>query len=201
MDIFVQAFNTEKVKREELPKSYRDLLDPRWKGRLGIEAEDQIWFGAITRELGGASGVKLFREIAETNGFSARKGHTLLANLVAAGEIPLALTVYNYKPAQLKDKGGKIDWFIIPPAIAQLRSVGVSAKSRHPSAALLFVDFMLSDAQPMLASRHFIPANAKIASELGDTPIAFVDPAQALDKYDAWTREWQEAVIQRAATK
>src|SRR3954471_5372324 len=47
MDVFVQAYNTEKVKREELPKTFEDLANPRYKGRLGIEAEDQAWFGTL----------------------------------------------------------------------------------------------------------------------------------------------------------
>ncbi|HET7402208.1 MAG TPA: ABC transporter substrate-binding protein, partial [Usitatibacter sp.] len=52
MDVFVQAYNTEKVKREELPKTFEDLADTRWKGRLGIEAEDQAWFGTYLRLVG-----------------------------------------------------------------------------------------------------------------------------------------------------
>ncbi len=112
MDIFVQAYNTQKVKREELPRSYQDLLDPRWKGRLGVEAEDQAWFGTLLGALGrDARAGTLFGDIVAANGVSARKGHTLLANLVASGEVPLALTVYNYKPQQLKEKGvATIDW-------------------------------------------------------------------------------------------
>src|SRR5438552_17725259 len=106
IDVFVQAYNTQKVKREELPKSFEDLADPRWKGRLGIEAEDQAWFGTLLHDLGEAKGAKLFNDIVAKNGISVRKGHTLLAQLVASGEIPLALTVYNYKPPQIKAKGG-----------------------------------------------------------------------------------------------
>src|SRR5258708_31591329 len=60
LDVFVQAYNTERVKREELPKSYEDLLHPRWKGRLGIEAEDQAWFGTLLRDLGDKQGTQLF---------------------------------------------------------------------------------------------------------------------------------------------
>jgi iron(III) transport system substrate-binding protein len=198
MDVFVQAYNTEKVKREELPRTYQDLADPRWKGRLGIEAEDQAWFGTLLHDLGERDGAKLFADIVSTNGISVRKGHTLLANLVATGEIPLALTVYNYKPPQLKAKGGAIDWFVLSPAIAQLHAVAVPAKASHPFAAALLFDFFISEGQALLAARSFVPANARVPSPFGNMPIKFIDPAEAIDKQDPWTRLYEDTFIKRA---
>jgi len=197
MDIFVQAFNTGKVRREELPKSYRDLLDPRWKGRLGIEAEDSAWFGTLMKELG-PGGPKLFSDIVAANGISARKGHTLLANLVASGEVPFALTVYNYKPQQLKEKGATIDWILLQPAIAQLHAVAVHAKASHPYAAMLLFDFFLGEGQPVLAARHFVPSSSKVASPFDGVPIKPIDAVDALANQDAWTRQFDEAVVKRS---
>ena len=198
MDVFVQAYNTEKVRRDELPKTFRDLLDPRWKGRLGIEAEDQAWFGTLVGELGEAQGVKLFADIVAANGISVRKGHTLLANLVAAGEVPLGLTVYNYKPQQLKAKGAAIDWIVLQPAIAQLHSVAVHSKAPHPNAAMLLYDFFIGEGQAILAARSFVPASAKVPSAFGDMPIKFIDPAEATDQQDRWTRLFESTVTKRA---
>jgi iron(III) transport system substrate-binding protein len=198
LDVFVQAYNTEKVKREELPKTFQDLLDPRWKGRLGIEAEDQAWFGTLLKDLGEAKGAKLFSDIVATNGVSVRKGHTLLATLAASGEVPLALTVYNYKPPQLKAKGAAIDWIVLSPAIAQLHAVAVLAKGSHPHAAMLLFDFFLGEGQAILAARNFVPSNSKVPSPFGDTPIKFIDPGEAIDKQDPWTRLYQDTFIKRA---
>ena len=198
MDVFVQAYNTEKVKREELPRTFQDLLDPRWKGRLGIEAEDQAWFGTLLHDLGEGRGAKLFSDIVAANGVSVRKGHTLLANLVASGEIAFALTVYNYKPPQLKAKGGAIDWIVLSPAIAQLHAVAVPAKAAHPYAAMLLFDFFLGEGQAILAARNFVPSNSKVPSPFGDLAIKFIDPAEAIDKQDAWTRIYEDAFIKRA---
>jgi iron(III) transport system substrate-binding protein len=199
MDVFVTAYNSEKVKREELPKSYQDLLHPRWKERLGIEAEDQAWFGTLLGLIGEEQGTKLFRDIVATNGISVRKGHTLLANLVASGEVPLALTVYNYKPPQLKAKGGHIDWIVIPPAIAQLHAVAVIAKAPHPHAAALLFDFFLDEGQAILAARNFVPSSSKVPSPMGDLAIKFIDPAEAIDKQDRWTKQYEQIFIRRAA--
>ena len=197
MDIFVQAYNTEKVKREELPKSYRDLTDPRWKGRLGIEADDWVWYGTIVKEMG-PGGAKLFADIVSANGISARKGHTLLANLVASGEIPMALTVYNYKPQQLKEKGAAIDWILLEPAIAQLHAVAVHAKAPHPYAAMLLFDFFLGEGQQILASEHFVPSSARVHSPFDNERITPVDAAETLRNQDAWTRQFNEEIVKRS---
>jgi iron(III) transport system substrate-binding protein len=199
MDVFVVAYNTEKVKREDLPKTYQDLLHPRWKDRLGVEAEDQAWFGTLLNSMGEEKGLKLFGDIVAANGVSVRKGHTLLAQLVASGEVPLALTVYNYKPPQLKAKGGYIDWYVLSPAIAQLHSVAVVAKAPHPHAAALLYDFFLGEGQAILASRNFVPSSSKVASPLGDTPIKFIDPGEAIDKQAQWSKQYEQVFIRRAA--
>jgi iron(III) transport system substrate-binding protein len=198
MDVFVQAYNTQKVKREELPKTYQDLLDPRWKGRLGVEAEDEGWFGTLVGAMGEEKGVKLFHDIVSTNGISVRKGHTLLAQLVASGEVPLALTVYNYKPEQLKAKGGSIDWFVMPPVVAQMHGVAVHKDAPHPNAAELLHDFFLSEGQGILAARDFVASSRKVSSPFDKMDIHFIDPAEAIDKDEQWTKLWEQNVKKRS---
>jgi ABC-type Fe3+ transport system substrate-binding protein len=198
LNIFALAYNTRLVKKDELPKKWDDLADPRWKGRLGIEAADEDWFAGVIGVLGEDRGLKLFREIVTRNGLSVRKGHTLLTNLVAAGEVPLALTVYNYKAEQLKNKGAPIDWFVIPPAIARPNGIGVARRAPHPSAAVLFYDFMLSDAQALLLQRDFVPTSRKIKTKLNQFPIKFVDPSDMLDHEAKWSRLYEEIITRQA---
>jgi iron(III) transport system substrate-binding protein len=197
IDVFVQAYNTEKVRKEELPKTFEDLLDPRWKDRLGIESEDQAWFGTLSNAVGAEKTEKLWREIVAKNGMSVRKGHTLLAQLVASGEVPVGLTVYNYKPPQLKARGAAIDWIVLQPAIGQLHAVAVHAKSPNPHAAALLYDFFLGEGQTLLAKRNFIASNTKVPSPLGNMPIRYIDPAEALDKQDQWLKTYQEIFYRR----
>ncbi|WP_018992945.1 extracellular solute-binding protein [Aromatoleum evansii] len=199
LDVFVQAYNTEKIRKEDLPKTFHDLLDPKWKGRLGIESDDQAWFAALAQELGEEATHKLFKELVATNGLSVRKGHTLLTNLVAAGEVPLGLTIYNNKPEQLKQKGAAIDWFVMQPIVAQLRSVGVLKTSPHPHAALLFYDYMLGEAQQISFSRNYVPTSRKIDAPLARQPLKFIDPALALDMNEKWLKTYEDVVTKRAA--
>jgi iron(III) transport system substrate-binding protein len=194
LNIFSFAYNTRLVKKDELPRKWDDLLNPRWKGRLGIEAADVDWFAGVINSLGEQKGLKLFRDVVATNGMSVRTGHTLLTNLVVSGEVPLALTVYNYKAEQLKNDGAPIDWFVLQPALARPQGVGMAKKAPHPNAAVLFFDFMLTDAQELMLKRDFIPTSKKITTNLNRFPLQFVDPKVVLDESDKWTKLYRETV-------
>ncbi len=193
LNVFVQAYNTSLVKKEELPKTWEDLANPKWKGKLGIEQEDSDWLAGQYAELGEAKANKVFKDMVATNGVSARKGHTLLTQLVVSGEIPLALTVYNYKAEQLKNKGAPIDWFSIGPAIARPNGVAVAKKAPHPHAAVLFYDFEISpEGQKILAGRDFVPTSKKIDTPLNKVPMKFVDARIALDEFQKWEKLYEE---------
>jgi iron(III) transport system substrate-binding protein len=191
--IFAFAYNTNLVKKSELPSSYEGFADPRWKGKLAIEADDADWFATVSGLLGERDAERLFRAIVANNGVSLRKGHTLLANLVAAGEVPLALTVYNYKAEQLKSKGAPIDWFVLPPAIARVNGLAVSARAPHPNAAMLWFEFVLGvEGQRLLLSREFVPTNRRVETTLNRFPLRFVDSAAVLDESAKWEKRYAD---------
>src|SRR6266581_3570179 len=193
LNVFVQAYNTQAVRKQDLPKTWEDLLDPKWKGKLGIEQEDSDWLAGLFGDLGEAKGTKLFKEIVAKNGMSVRKGHTLLAQLVVSGEVPLALTVYNYKAEQFKGKGAPIDWFSIGTAIARPNGVGVARRAPHPHAAVLFYDFEISEeGQRILAQRDFVPTSKKVDTPLNKLPLKFVDARVTLDEYGKWVKLYEE---------
>ena len=198
LDVWTAAYNTSKVKKEELPKTYQDLLDPKWKGRLGIEAGNHAWFGTLMGELGEEQGLKLFRNITSTNGMSVRKGHSLLSTLVSSGEVPLALTVYSWNPELLKQKGAPIETLALSPVIAQPSTIAMLKKSPHPNAAVLFYDFMLSEGQKLLADASYVVTSKKIESPFAKIPLKFIDPGSALDMQEKWLRMYEEAVIKKA---
>jgi iron(III) transport system substrate-binding protein len=199
LNVFVQAYNTNAVKKADLPKTWEDLANPKWKGKLGIEQEDADWLAGQFAELGEAKAEKAFRAIVAANGVSVRKGHTLLTQLVASGEIPLALTVYNYKAEQLKSKGAPIDWFHIGPAIARPNGVAVSKNAPNPHAAVLFYDFEISpEGQKILAGRDFVPTSRKVDTPLNKVPMKFVDARVALDEYQKWEKLYEDLFLKPA---
>ena len=191
-NIFVAAYNTQLIAGTALPKSYDDLADAKWKGKLGIEADDSDWFGAVIEALGEEHGLKLFRDIVAANGVSVRKGHTLLANLVVSGEVPLAISTYFYKVAQLKGRGAPIDALSIAPVVARFEGAGVARRAPHPYAAILFMEFMLTDAQNILAKRDFFPADVRVKPM--PAGLTFLDPAKALDQSPEWSKYYRDIV-------
>jgi iron(III) transport system substrate-binding protein len=195
LNLITTAYNTNLIKPAALPKTYEDLIDPKWKGKLGIEADDSIWFGTLIMALGEEKGLKLFRDMVRANGLSLRKGHTLLANLVVSGEVPFTLTAYQYKAEQLKKSGAPIEWYVIPPGIARFLGTGVMRRAPHPHAAILFLDFMLSDAQRLLLDREFTPTNMKVKPLQNDFKV--IDPAQMLDEGDNWSKLYDQIVVKQ----
>jgi iron(III) transport system substrate-binding protein len=198
LSVWVQAYNTKLVPKETLPRTYKDLLDPKWKGKLGIEAKDQDWFASVVDVMGGGDpGLEFFRELSATNGVSVRLGHTLLNNMVISGEVPLALTIYNYMPEQAKKKGAPIDWFALEPAIARSNAIGVARRAPHPNAALIFYEYMLGEAQQYLVGMDYVPTNTKVASPLTGVKIVQTDPVRSLDDAEKWTRLFEDTLTRR----
>jgi len=190
LSIFTAASNTTLIKPEDAPKTYQDLTDPRWKGKLGVEADDGNWFMSVAGAMGEDKAVALFRKVVAVNGMSLRKGHTLLSNLVVAGEVPLALTVYGYRINELKAKGAPIDGTVLPPAVALPTGIAVFAHAPHPYAAALFMDFFLGDGQRILLERGNVPTNRAVQAP--PPGLAFVDVAKFLDEGDKWTKLFKE---------
>jgi iron(III) transport system substrate-binding protein len=196
MNVFTLAYNTKSVKKDELPKSWEDLAQPRWKGRLGIEADDSEWLAGVLAQIGEEKGVQLFRDIVKNNGISVRKGHTLLTQLVVSGEVPLSLTVYNYKAEQLKKGGAPIEWFAIGKAVARPNGVAATRRAPHPNAAALWLDFEISEeGQKLLAKRDFVTTNRKVGTPLNRIPLMVVDPKVMLDEQDKWVKLYEELFL------
>ena|GEM_PF-511334 len=198
--LFAMAYNTDQVKADELPKRWEDLLDPRWKGRLGIEAKDQEWFAIWAQTLGEARGVKLLRDIAASNGLSVRNGHALLNNMVTSGEVPLAVATYSYLPEQAKRRGAPVNWFVVPPAIAYTDGIGIARRAPRPAAARLFYEFALGEGQALLAQLSHITTQRSAEAPLKALQPVFIDPAIVLRDLDRWSAIWEATVAGRAIT-
>jgi len=177
INVFVQAYNTQAVSKQDLPKRWADLLDPRWRGKLGVEAKAGEWYCSLLKDLGEEKGGALFREIAERNGWSVRSGNSVLANMVVSGEVPLALAVYSHMIDQAKQQGAPVEWFAIDPMIGRSNGVGVSRKPPHPNAALLFYEYAISDGQPLMLKLNYLSPMKNLPSPLRSAKMRFVDPA------------------------
>ena len=197
LNFFVVGYNTNKVKRAELPATYEGFLDPKWKGRIGIEATDTEWMATLVKKWGNDKGMDFFRKLAAMRP-DVRKGHILLAELIAAGEVPVGLTVYNSNVESLKRKGGPIDFVPVDPVVARPQGIGVAKDAPHPNAALLFAEFVLSpEGQKLFESLGRVPASNKVKSHLNNFPFTMIDPATVLDESDKWEKVWNDLFVRK----
>ena len=194
-NFFTIGYNTRLVKPEEVPNSYDDLLHPRLIGRIGLEAGDVDWFGATVKHMGEAKGLAYFRKLAASRP-QIRSGHTLMGQLVASGEIPLAANIYNHNAERLAVKGAPIRWKALAPTFGRPNSIGVARRAPHPHAALLFTDFVLSrEGQTILKERNRVPSSRAVNSHLNAFPFETIDPIITLDEDQKWSKLWSELFL------
>jgi len=195
LTLYVMSYNTNLVKPEDVPKSYADLLQPRWNGKLALENDDVPWFASVVKAMGETQGVAYYRKLA-ANKPSMRKGHTLMAEMVAAGEIEIAIDTHVQGIARLKEKGAPIEWKPLQPAFGQPSSVGVAARAPHPEAGRLLADFILSrEGQEIIKSRNRVPVSRAVDSPLNKFQYRLIDPAIALDEWDKWSALWSSIFL------
>jgi len=194
-NLWVVAFNTNKVKREDIPASYEGFADPKWRGRIGIESTDQDWMYAVVQFLGEERGMDMFRKLSALKP-DMRLGHALLAELIAAGEVPVGLTVYSGNADSLKKKGAPVEWVAVEPVVGRPQALSVAARAPHPNAALLFADFVLSpDGQKVLNDLDRNPASKAQTTLLSKYKFSMVDPVKWLDDSAKWEKLWKEMFL------
>jgi len=193
----VMGYNTRLVPPAEVPKTYADLLAPKWRGKLGIESSNVAWFASVAKAMGDETGLAYFQKLAAT-GPQVRSGHTLLTELVVAGEVPIALTVYNQAVDKLKEKGAPIEWKALQPAFGRADGIAVTKSAQHPHAALLFADFVLSaEGQRIIKAASRVPVNRTVDSSFDTRIFRIIDLAALLKEWDTWENRWQSLFLQR----
>jgi iron(III) transport system substrate-binding protein len=138
------GYNTKLISEAEAPKTYDDLLDPKWKGKMGVGASANTFAnttGAMfldkgedfVRKLGATQQVRIFDITGRA-----------MANLVISGEIPLSFEIYNSHVANSREQGAPIAWRALGGVFAQVGAVSIAAHAPHPNATMLFIDYNLS---------------------------------------------------------
>jgi iron(III) transport system substrate-binding protein len=101
---YTLLYNSTRVKPAEVPKSYDDLLNPRWKGRLVMDREEYDWLAGMIVLMGESKAISFLRRLVEEQSLKFQRGHSLITQLVAAGEYDLLVDGYAQQALQFKDK-------------------------------------------------------------------------------------------------
>lgn len=199
MSVFCCAWNTSLVAAEELPSGYADLANPRWSRRIAFESDNHGWFATMHAALGHETAARLFDAIA-ANGIMVRKGHSLIANLMAAGEIPLSLHVYNYRATQLERSGAPVRHRFLSPSLVNATAVAIAAGTQRAADAARYVRFLQSTGQALMAQRGYLPAlRAASEAQAGPGRLIEVDPLHLSGETGRQWRRRYEAFL-RAGT-
>jgi len=135
----VVGYNTKLVSPRDVPKTYEDLLDPKWKGKLGMERNKMEWFATLLKLKGESYFEKLARQRP-----SLRVGESICVQLLAAGEFSMLVDSYFYRMLESKDKNMPMEWVALEPVVIYFVSASLAANAPHPNAARLFINFLLT---------------------------------------------------------
>jgi iron(III) transport system substrate-binding protein len=197
-NLFAPSWNTKLVTPEQAPKTWEDLADPKWDGKLSMELSDSDWYltlykywekhGKTTQEID-----KLFEGMAR--GAKIVKGHTVQGQLLSAGQFSVAASNYSYIVQQAKAKGAPVDYLpFVQPVIARPNGVGLMKTAKHPAAAMLFTDWVLQEGQALLVKQGLTPAIVEGDDPLKGVEITPIDVEELTKHGDEWSKRYDQVV-------
>jgi iron(III) transport system substrate-binding protein len=195
-NLIVSAYNTARVKRDELPKRYEDLLHPRWRRRMVLERNEDRWFANMLHHMGEKKGMDFMQALAKQE-IAIRSGRSLITQLLAAGEFDLQIVAYWYRPHLMKQQGAPVDWFSLEPAFVALHPISIIDRAPNLNAAKLFIDYVLSEeGQRAFAKRGREPARPGIRPEGYPSQIKVVPSRVELaEKLADYTRSYEALFV------
>jgi iron(III) transport system substrate-binding protein len=192
---YVLGWNTKLVKKQDVPKTYEELLNPKWKGgQISLDTEAYGMLEGLKRVWGKEKAIGYFKRLAALDPV-LKRGNTERVQLTLAGEYPLIIA-YNQTIQRMTSRGAPIDWLPLEPAITQVNPVMLAAKAPHPNAARLFYDFVISkEGQEMLRGFQRIPVRKDVEP---DPPRLFrgfkyvVESPEDYKDFDATVKQYLE---------
>src|SRR5437762_707796 len=172
LNTLVLGYNTKVISRNDLPKTYDDLLKPQYKQKFIIDIENHDVFVALNQEWGQEKAINYFKSLAKQEPVFLR-GNTNRANFVSVGERAMTF-VYAQVIERMKQTGAPVDWIPLEPVAVELNVAMLSAKAAHPNSARLFFDYLISkDGQEFL----------KTFRRIGSLNVVNPDPPKFFEGY------------------
>ena len=163
--LMLPSYNTRLASPKDLPKGYDEFLNPKWKGKLGLDPQDLEWYSNLKKIWGAEKARKFISGLAKQD-VILRQGRALLTDLLGAGEFSILVNNYLPNVFRVKEKGSPVDFYPLDPIVEGAGPVGINRNAPHPHAARLFFDFCLSkEGQAVLvgigksSARNDVPGN------------------------------------------
>jgi iron(III) transport system substrate-binding protein len=191
------AYNKNLVKASEVPKTYQDLLLPRWRGRkMSLERDAGDVFGGLLDSWGEKKGIDYFRNLAKQD-ILIRSGYTLQAQLLAAGEIEIVPWSHSQRPLLMADSGAPLGVEFLPPVLSKAQVLLLARRAPHPHAAALFIDWTLSEEGQAFVGIDIVRSPVRIGQkqkymQLGRPETKVITPEFLGQNYERYTKLYHE---------
>lgn len=167
LDYFGLAYNTRQVRAAEAPRTYDDLLNPKWRGAIAWRADSEVgaplFIAGILRFMGKERGTVYLKKLVAQQIVNYAGSARALVDRVGAGEYKLAVEIYAHHPLISKAKGAPLDTVMFNPAPSAVSTIQLATDAPHPNAAMLLIDFVLSrEGQEVLRAAEYFSANPKV---------------------------------------
>ena len=203
--VLTPGFNTDLVPKGTEPRTFADLLDPKWKGKMvwsnTISPSAAAGFvGVVLSSMGEAKGMDYLRALAKQDVASQKIAARAVLDQVIAGEYAIALQIFNYHPLISAARGAHVDWIKMQPALAALGVFSITKPAPHENAAKLLLDFVTSpDGQAMFRDADYMPIDPAVAPRDpsirpdGETFKAiYLTPEEIDAKVPGWMKIYEE---------
>ena len=183
------GFNTHLIPPGIAPKALRDLLDPRWKGKMAITSTTtgSRWIGNALETLGR----EFLDKLAEQDISVQDMAPASLINLVVSGEIPLSPTIFDANVTLAKQKGAPVEWRPLEPVVTTVGSAGLLARASNPHTALLFIDYLLSkEGQQLIMKGGLWSPREDVGSVAQKFRKSYLDEKYSSEEMEAKIAQW-----------
>ena len=141
----VLAFNTKLVPQDEAPRTYQDLLQPKWRGKMNLGSDEYAWYSVMLDGMGKAKGLEYMKALAKQQLHIPGSSSIMRVQLMLAGESAIVIAARGRRVTEYKEKGAPIDYRLFDPYPAEPNALALMRRSSHPHAAILFIDWLLSE--------------------------------------------------------
>ena len=189
------GFNTNSVPPATAPHSLKDLIDPKWKGKMAITSTTTgaRWVGNALETLGR----EFLDKLAEQDLSVQDMAPASLINLVVSGEIPLSPTIFDANVTLARRKGAPVEWRPLEPVVTTVGSAGLLAKAANPHSALLFIDYLLSkEGQQLIMKGGLWSPREDIGSLNQKFKKSYLDEKYSSEEMEVKLGQWETLLRQ-----